>query len=180
MRKLAIDFNPKRPSFVRQALVLAAAAFAFAIASDMYLERVQGRDADPVPASTSGKHKRHAVRADNKPPDSLDEAQAQRIKEALAYDWNPVLDQLEAFAGEGMTVRQFSHDPAARVSTIRFEAASVESLLAAQGRLGSQLQDQQTLRIDQLTQSVRDGQTFVEGSLRIVSSATKQGSQEVR
>ncbi len=172
MKGFAIDFNPAPRRRLRGVVLFALGAAAFAAASDMHFEQAQRAE-----LQAQAEQQRLTEKKPRRTPTITLTAEQQRAADErtqrLAYDWNPILEELEAAAGEGLVVRQFAHDIASGKSTLRLEGSDLTLTTAALERIAKVLPESRALTIDALAQEVRDGQGVVLIAVTIGTKAAK-------
>lgn len=176
MKGFAIDFNPTPRHRLRGVVLFALGAAAFAVASDMHFEQTQ-RAEQAVQAEQQSLTEKKPRRAPSIAVTGEQQHAANERTQRLAYDWNPILEELEAAAGEGLVVRQFAHEIASGKSTLRLEGGDLTQTTAALERIAKAVPEQRTLTIDALAQELRDGQGVVLIALTVGPKAVKPASR---
>jgi hypothetical protein len=166
MSGFLIDFNPATRDRLRGLPVLLLGAICFAMASDRYLAQMErlAQDKQVHERRNAPKKVKHAT---PKPATPLDEKRAIEARRELAYDWNPILEELESAGGEGVVVRQFAHEIGSGRSTLRLESNNAEAIPATLQRIQTALKTNRSLYINEITQQMRDGQTVTQMAIVI-------------
>lgn len=160
MKGFAIDFNPAPRHRLRGVVLFALGAAAFAVASDMHFEQTQ-RAEQAVQAEQQRLTEKKPRRTPSVALTAEQQHAANERTQRLVYDWNPILEELEAAAGEGLIVRQFAHEIASGKSTLRLEGSDLTQTTAALERIAKVIPESRALTIDALAQELRDGQGVV-------------------
>ena len=171
MKGFAIDFNPAPRRRLRGVVLFALGAAAFAVASDMHFEQAQ-RAEQQAQAVQQRLAETKPRRAPTITLTAEQQSAAEERTQRLAYDWNPILAELEAAAGEGLIVRDFAHEMASGKSTLRLEGSDLTQTTAALERIAKVGRKQRALRIEALAQEVRDGQSVVLIAVTITPTAS--------
>ena len=174
MSGFSIDFNPLPQGRLQGIVLFALGAVAFAIGSDQHF-----KDSELAERPVSSQ----VLRPEQKKPKHIPQklflaTREQRALDsymsALSYDWNPVLDELEAAAGSGTVVQQFTHKAQDKMSAIRLESRDPVAAVAAVDRIKKILVTGRKLRVDSIEQGVRDGIPTVQVSVAIFHASTKE------